>query len=65
MLDVERLQVYAYATVPEAADYVAIMRLFTATLLAEWSANDLVERGVEVRPEVIDARLRFLADTAT
>jgi uncharacterized protein (TIGR02677 family) len=61
VVDVERLEVYAYATAPEAADYVAIMRRFTATLLADWSAHDLIERGVDVRAEVLDARLRFLA----
>ena len=61
VVDVERLEVYAYATAPEAADYVAIMRRFTATLLADWSAHDLIARGVDVRPEVLDARLRFLA----
>ncbi len=60
-MDAERLQVYAYATAPEAADYVTIMRRLTATLLAEWSAQDLIERGLEVRPEIADSRLRYLA----
>ena len=60
VVDVERLEVYAYAA-PEAAAYVTIMRRFTETLLAAWSAQDLVERGVEVRAEVVDVRLRYLA----
>ena len=33
--DVERLRVYRYATAPEAADYLAIMRRFTGALLAD------------------------------
>jgi uncharacterized protein (TIGR02677 family) len=56
----ERLQLYAYATVPEAGSYVAIMRLFVGALLAEWSAHDVAERGVDLPVEVIDQRLRYL-----
>jgi hypothetical protein len=41
------------------------MRLFTSVLLAEWSAQDIVERlasdGVEVETDVADAKLRQLA----
>ncbi len=58
--DAERLRLYAYATAPEAASYVAIMRLFAGALLAEWSAHDLVERGVDLPVDVVEARLRFL-----
>lgn len=56
----ERLQLYAYATAPEAATYVTIMRLFAGALLAEWSAHDLVERGVDLPVDVVEERLRYL-----
>ena len=44
----------------ESADYVGIMRLFAGTLLAEWSAHDLVERGIDLPAETVDQRLRYL-----
>jgi uncharacterized protein (TIGR02677 family) len=56
----ERLRLYAYATAPEAASYVEIMRLFAGALLAEWSAHDLVDRGVDLPVEVLEQRLRYL-----
>jgi uncharacterized protein (TIGR02677 family) len=59
-LAAERLRLYAYATAPEAAGYIAIMRLFAGALLAEWSAHDLAERGLDLPVEVIEQRLRFL-----
>jgi len=59
-VDVERLRLYAYATAPEAGSYVDLMRLFAGALLAEWSAHDLVERGIDLPASVIDQRLRFL-----
>ena len=58
--EVARLRLYAYATAPEAGGYVAIMRLFVGALLAEWSAHDLAERGLDLPVEVIEQRLRFL-----
>jgi uncharacterized protein (TIGR02677 family) len=60
LVEAERLRLYAYATAPEAGSYVAIMRLFVGALLAEWSAHDLVERGVDLPVEVVDQRLRYL-----
>lgn len=42
--DLERLTAYTYLTVPDRAAYVAIMRVFTSTLLADLSAHDLAER---------------------
>jgi uncharacterized protein (TIGR02677 family) len=60
--DPDRLRLYAYATAPGSADYVAIMRLFTQSLLVEWSAHDVAERGIERPPEVIEQRLRYLQD---
>jgi uncharacterized protein (TIGR02677 family) len=59
-VEAERLRLYAYATAPEASSYVAIMRLFAAALVAEWSAHDLVGRGLDLPVEVIDQRLRYL-----
>jgi uncharacterized protein (TIGR02677 family) len=56
----ERLRLYAYATAPEAGSYIEIMRLFVGALLAEWSAHDLLERGVDLPVEVIEQRLRYL-----
>ncbi len=56
----ERLRLYAYATMPEAATYVAIMRLFVGAILAEWSARDIAERGIELPLDIIDERLRVL-----
>ena len=58
--DAERLALYAYATAPESSAYVAIMRLFVGALLAEWSAHDLAERGLDLPVDVIDQRLRYL-----
>lgn len=56
----ERLGLYAYATAPEAGSYVAIMRLFVGALLAEWSAQELAERGIDLPVETIEERLRRL-----
>ncbi len=56
----ERLRLYAYATAPEAPSYIGIMRLFVGALLAEWSAHDLVERGVDLPVAAIEQRLRYL-----
>ena len=60
--DAERLRLYAYATARESGDYVAIMRLFAGSLLAEWSAHDVAERGVRLPPEIIEQRLRYLQE---
>ncbi len=60
-----RLDAYRYLGVPDRALYLAIMRLFASVLLAEWSAQDIVERlasdGVEIETDVADAKLRQLA----
>lgn len=60
LAEAERLRLYAYATAPEASGYVGIMRLFVGALLAEWSAHDLVDRGVDLPIEVLEQRLRYL-----
>jgi uncharacterized protein (TIGR02677 family) len=42
--DLDRLTAYTYLTVPDRATYLAIMRVFTSTLLADLSAHDVAER---------------------
>ena len=42
--DLDRLTAYTHLTVPDRRTYVAIMRVFTGTLLADLSAHDVVER---------------------
>lgn len=41
--DLERLTAYTYLTVPDRVAYIAIMRVFTSTPLADLSAHDLAE----------------------
>ncbi len=43
---------YSYATAPEAGGYVAITRLFVGALLAEWSAHDLADRGLDLAASI-------------
>lgn len=62
MADPERLRLYAYVTAPEADDYLAIMSAFTQALLVEWSAQDVVDHGVDLPAEVVAARCRSLAE---
>jgi len=64
MADPDRLKLYRYVTAPEADDYIAIMGRFTDALLAEWSAQDLVNEGVDLPVEVVAARCKYLADMA-
>jgi uncharacterized protein (TIGR02677 family) len=42
--DLDRLTAYTYLTVPDRATYLAIMAIFTSTLLADLSAHDVAER---------------------
>jgi uncharacterized protein (TIGR02677 family) len=58
--ELDRLRLYAYATASQSAEYVAIMRQFAGALLAEWSAQDVAERGVDLPVDVIEQRLRYL-----
>lgn len=58
----DRLRLYGYLTAPEAADYLTIMGRFTSALLAEWSAQDLVDRGLDLAVETAEARCRYLVD---
>jgi hypothetical protein len=41
--DLVRLEAFTYLTVPERAVYLAIMRLFTASLMTDLSAQQVVE----------------------
>jgi uncharacterized protein (TIGR02677 family) len=59
--DLERLTAYTYLTVPDRAAYLAIMRVFTSTLLADLSAHDLAERlGERFTVETLAAKLEQL-----
>jgi uncharacterized protein (TIGR02677 family) len=42
--DLDRLTAYTYLTVPDRRTYLAIMRIFTGTLLADLSAHDVADR---------------------
>jgi uncharacterized protein (TIGR02677 family) len=62
-----RLETLRYATVREAAEYLAIMRTFTseiAGLLSDQSAAEVAgrlrERGIDIDPETADERLSYL-----
>ncbi|GIF43033.1 TIGR02677 family protein [Actinoplanes xinjiangensis] len=62
--DLGRLEAYTYLTVPERASYLAIMRLFTASLMTDLSAQQVVEElateGHEITLDVAVARLNRL-----
>jgi len=59
--ELERLTAYTYLTVPDRAAYIAIMRVFTSTLLADLSAHDIAERlGDRVPVETVAAKLDAL-----
>ncbi|WP_158277859.1 TIGR02677 family protein [Pseudosporangium ferrugineum] len=62
--DLARLSAFAYLTAPEHADYLAIMRLFTASLMADLSAQQVVEglagRGVNLSLDTAVNRLEKL-----
>ncbi len=64
-----RLESLRYATVPEATDYLAIMRTFTsdiAGLLSDQSAAEVAARlgdqGIELDADTADARLSYLVE---
>jgi uncharacterized protein (TIGR02677 family) len=64
-----RLAALRYATVPEQAEYIAIMRMFsgaTSGLLSDQSAVEvaarLAEQGLELDTDTVDARLSYLVE---
>ncbi|WP_067480896.1 TIGR02677 family protein [Actinomadura hibisca] len=60
--ELERLAAYTYLTVPERAGYLAVMRVFTSTLLADLSAHDVAGRlGGGASVETVATRLAQLA----
>ncbi len=68
-VDGERRDLFRYLTADEtAADYIAIMDLFTATLLTDLSASEVAaqlgERGVPLSRDTVEARCKQLADWA-
>jgi uncharacterized protein (TIGR02677 family) len=67
--ELDRLGAYAYLTVPDPAtraQYIAIMRVFTGTLMSDLSAHDIAERlaavGTELPVDVVAQRLDSLRD---
>jgi hypothetical protein len=65
-VDGARRDLFRYLTVEESADYLAIMDLFTATLLTDLSASEvagqLAERGTGLSRDTAEARCKQLAD---
>ncbi len=58
----ERLSVYAYLTAPERLEYIAVMRVFCGTLLADLAVPDVLAKlGRELDAETLAARLEKLA----
>jgi uncharacterized protein (TIGR02677 family) len=61
-----RRDLFRYLTAEESADYLAIMDMFSATLLTDLSAGEvagqLAERGVNLSRDTAEARCRQLAD---
>jgi hypothetical protein len=57
---------FSYLTANVAEEYLAIMRLFTGTLLADLSAADvaaqLAEQGLALDPDTVENRCRQLVD---
>jgi uncharacterized protein (TIGR02677 family) len=62
--DLARLEAFTYLTVPERGAYLAIMRLFTASLMADLSAQEVVEQlagqGSELSLDTAVSRLNRL-----
>src|SRR5271166_2591777 len=63
-VDSSRHGLFRYLTADETADYLAIMDLFSATLLTDLSAAEittqLAERGRTVDRDIVEARCRQL-----
>ena len=66
LADTGRLNLYRYVTVEYVGDYLAIMRLFTSTMLADLSAaevvNHLADAGVTLSVDDVEARCRKLEE---
>jgi uncharacterized protein (TIGR02677 family) len=59
----DRLTAYSYLTAPDRKTYLAIMRVFTGTLLADLSAHDVAERlDGDQQADVIATKLTALKD---
>jgi uncharacterized protein (TIGR02679 family) len=65
-VDGSRRDLFRYLTAEESADYLAIMDMFSATLLTDLSAGEvagqLAERGVSLPRDTAEMRCRQLAD---
>jgi len=64
--DGSRHGLFRYLTAEESADYLAIMDLFSATLLTDLSAvevtTQLAERGLPLDRDLVEARCRQLVN---
>jgi len=64
--EVHRLRAYRYLGRGDTPVYVAIMRLFSSVLLAEWSATEVVDglslTGIDLDVDTVELRLRRLAE---
>ena len=64
MADRSRHGLFRYLTADESADYLAIMDLFSATLLTDLSAaevaSELAERGLAMERDIAEVRCRQL-----
>src|ERR1700745_936191 len=65
-MDGSRRDLFRYLTAEESADYLAIMDMFSATLLTDLSAGAVAgqraERGVNLSRDTAETRCRQLAD---
>lgn len=65
-MDGARRDLFRYLTVEESTDYLAVMDMFSATLLTELSAEEvagqLAERGFSLSRDTAETRCQQLAD---
>ena len=65
-MDEARRDLFRYLTAEESADYLAVMDMFSATLLTDLSAEEvagqLAERGFSLSRDTAETRCRQLAD---
>jgi Protein of unknown function (DUF2397) len=65
-VDEARRDLFRYLTVEESTDYLAVMDMFSATLLTDLSAEEvaaqLAERGFSLSRDTAETRCRQLAD---
>jgi hypothetical protein len=57
--DLDRLEAFTYLTVPERSTYLAIMRLFTGSLMTDLSAQHVAD-ALDLSPDTAVSRLNYL-----